>query len=68
MHDFLRLLLSLIAERNLPFCEHVRVACIYRLFFARSSIFHGTVVRFPPVLQALTICTLHVQRSFCAGI
>ena len=68
MHDFLRLLLSLVAGWNLSFCEHVCVACVYRLFFVRSSVFRGFIVRFPHVLQAFTICMLHVQRSFCAGV
>ena len=87
---FLRLLLSFKAKRSLPFCERVRVAQVYRLFFVRlsafrkfvvrflwicrpffvdlSSVFREFVVRFSPVLQAFTICTLYVQRSFCAGV
>ena len=46
MQYLLRLLLSFIAERNLPFCEHVCVAYVYRLFFVRSSVFRGFVVCF----------------------
>ena len=37
-------------------------------FMDLSSIFRGFIVRFSPVFQKFTICTLYVQRSFCAGV
>ena len=53
--------------RSVPFHEHVRVAYVYCQFLC-SFAFRGFFVRFSPILQAFTISTLYVQRSFCAGV
>ena len=63
MHDFLRLLLSLLAEWNLPFCEDVRVACVDRLCFVPSSIFVDLLSVFRlPFKRSLSVrCTFNAR-------
>ena len=45
----------------LPFCERVRVVCVHRLFFARSSSVFRLSFKHSPSVH-------YVQSSFCAGV